>query len=76
MILSVNHHQSHFGFTLAFVGLNQLGLYQMRLAGKMRRFFHFFVGGGEITRFSAAQRFVSETTRLPGVDDDTHYLFF
>ena len=76
MILSVNHHQGHFGFTLSLVGLNQLGLHPMRLAGEMRRFFHFFVGGGEIPRFSAAQRLVAQATRLAGVDDDTHHLFF
>lgn len=76
MILSVNHHQGHFGFTLAFVGFNQLGLYPMRFAGKMRRFFHFFIGGGEVSRFSAAQRFLAQAARLPGVDDNTHHLFF
>lgn len=62
MILSMDHYQRHFGFSLAFVSFDKLGLYKVSFAGIVRRFLHFGVGGGEITRFSGVQRFVAQTT--------------
>mgnify|MGYP000384982111 CR=1 FL=1 len=45
----MDHHQRHFGFSLAFVSFDKLGLYKVSFAGIVRRFLHFGVGGGEIT---------------------------
>ena len=76
MVLGVNHDQRHFGFAFALVGLNQLGLNQMRFAGKMGRFFHLCIGSVKITLFGAAQRLVAQAARLAGIDNNAHDLFF
>ena len=62
VILSMDHYQRHFGFSLAFVSFDKLGLYKVSFAGIVRRFLHFGVGGGEITRFSGVQRLVAQAT--------------
>ena len=76
MVLRVHHHQRHFGFTLTFISLNQLSLYPMRFAGKMLRLPHFFICIGEITGFSAVQRFVAQAALLASINNNAHHLLF
>ena len=65
MVLGVNHDQRHFGFAFALVGLNQLGLNQMRFAGKMGRFFHLCIGSVKITETDRGLEFAPTLRALP-----------